>query len=68
MAISDIVFQNFKGTLAGSGNVVQVSCSKVHPCSGIYFSGMKQVGSTGATTTGSCKYTASKGIHGLSGC
>ncbi|KAH6665818.1 putative extracellular exo-polygalacturonase [Halenospora varia] len=68
MEISDIVFKNFLGTVTSSGNTASISCSSVYPCSGIYFTGMELVSSTGVGLTGSCKYTTAKGIHWLSGC
>lgn len=69
MLVSDVRLQNFYGTLSASDNTGTVSCSSRHPCYDIYLTNMTGVeGSGGATLEGSCKYTQSGGIHGLSDC
>ncbi|KAI8625338.1 putative galacturan 1,4-alpha-galacturonidase C [Xylariaceae sp. FL1651] len=68
MTISNVVLKGFNGTLASTSNTVSISCSKVHPCEGIYLSGMKQIDRDGDLATLSCKYTAENGVHGLGGC
>ncbi|KAK9413643.1 putative Glycoside hydrolase family 28 protein [Seiridium unicorne] len=67
MLIDDINFINFTGTLTGS-STINVSCSEMEPCYDICFEDLTYTGTTGANPTGSCNYTASGGIHGLTGC
>ncbi|KAI9042640.1 putative extracellular exo-polygalacturonase [Aspergillus affinis] len=68
MEISDIVFDQFTGTLASASNQIGVQCSKVYPCYGIYFSDIDVKSSSGSSPTGKCTYAKKNGIHGLSGC
>ncbi|MCJ1447651.1 MAG: hypothetical protein MMC23_008162 [Stictis urceolatum] len=65
MAISNIAFVNFTGTVSGS-NVASVSCSNVHPCYGITYEGFDVKPASGSGTS-SCKYIAPGGVHGLNG-
>ncbi|KAH8692757.1 putative extracellular exo-polygalacturonase [Talaromyces proteolyticus] len=73
MSISNIAFVNFTGYLNSepSGDVVaSVSCSKAHPCYNIDFDNVNIQPAKNISTFGGakCKYTASAGVHGLSGC
>lgn len=71
MTISNIVFANFTGYTDSRSNVTStISCSKVHPCYNIEFDNVVLYPSQNATSpgTGSCKYTAAGGVHGLEGC
>ncbi|KAJ5911459.1 galacturan 1-4-alpha-galacturonidase C [Penicillium subrubescens] len=70
MSISNVAFVNFTGTIDTSkSTTASVSCSKAHPCYNIDFDNvvLYPVNSTTAGT-GTCKYTADGGVHGLSGC
>jgi hypothetical protein len=70
MSISNVAFVDFTGTIDTSkSTTASVSCSKLHPCYNIDFDNvvLYPVNSTTAGT-GTCKYTADGGVHGLSGC
>lgn len=71
MSISNVAFVNFTGWVDTEKSVVStVSCSEVHPCYNIDYDNVVLYPGKNATTagTGSCKYTADGGVHGLSGC
>lgn len=70
MSISNVAFVNFTGTIDTSkSTVASVSCSKVHPCYNIDFDNVVLSPENSTTApTGSCKYTADWGVHGLDGC
>ncbi|OJJ36625.1 hypothetical protein ASPWEDRAFT_50075 [Aspergillus wentii DTO 134E9] len=71
MAISNVAFVNFTGYTNGDKAVIaSVSCSKVHPCYNVDFDNVVLYPGKNSTTpgTGSCKYTADGGVHGLDGC
>lgn len=71
MSISNVAFVNFTGWVDTEKSVVStVSCSEVHPCYNIEYDNVVLYPGKNATTagTGSCKYTADGGVHGLSGC
>ncbi|PWY63191.1 polygalacturonase [Aspergillus eucalypticola CBS 122712] len=71
MSISNVAFVNFTGWVDTEKSVVStVSCSEVHPCYNIDYDNVVLYPGKNATTagTGSCKYTADGGVHGMSGC
>jgi hypothetical protein len=71
MSVSNIAFVNFTGYLDRNSDVVsEVSCSNVHPCYNIDFDNVVLYPTENSTTpgTGTCKYTADGGVHGLDGC
>lgn len=70
MSISNIAFVNFTGTIDTSKSTIgSVSCSEVHPCYNIDFDNVVLYPENSTTVgTGSCKYTADGGVHGLNGC
>lgn len=70
MAISNIAFVNFTGYLNDVSHTASVSCSNVHPCYNIDFQNVDLLPSQNASTygNGTCSYTESGGVHGLSGC
>ncbi|KAF7714264.1 Galacturan 1,4-alpha-galacturonidase [Penicillium ucsense] len=70
MSISNVAFVNFTGNIATTkSRTSSVSCSKVHPCYNIDFDNVALYPTNSTTVgTGSCKYTADGGVHGLSGC
>lgn len=70
MSISNIAFVNFTGTVDTSkSTIASVSCSEVHPCYNIDFDNVVLYPENFTTVgTGSCKYTADNGVHGLDGC
>ncbi|EAW23158.1 putative extracellular exo-polygalacturonase [Aspergillus fischeri NRRL 181] len=71
MTVSNIVFANFTGYTSGGTSVTsKVSCSEVHPCYNIEFDDVLLYPGKNASNlgTGSCKYTANGGVHGLEGC
>lgn len=64
MEISDIVFRNFTGSLKSpTGRLGEVSCSRVHPCSDIYYEDMDL-----EAAAGKCAFYESGTIYGLPGC
>lgn len=71
MEISNIAFVNFTGWIDTSkSHTSEVSCSSVHPCYNIEFDNVvlfKGQNST-ALGTGTCRYVAPGGVHGLAGC
>lgn len=70
MSISNVAFVNFTGEINTSKSTTSsVSCSKVHPCYNIDFDNVVLYpGNSTTPGTGSCKYTATGGVHGLTGC
>ncbi|KAI9649822.1 hypothetical protein NHQ30_002404 [Ciborinia camelliae] len=70
--LSDIVFRNFTGYLAGAKGTrtASVSCSLVYPCYGIVFEDFAVAaveGAVPANATGSCSMVAVDGVRGMSG-
>lgn len=70
MSISNVAFVNFTGYVdTTSQKVASVSCSTIHPCYNIDFDNILLYPENSTTLgIGSCKYTASGGVHGLEGC
>lgn len=68
MEVSNIAFVNFTGSLSSTTNRASISCSSQYPCYNLDFKGMDLLGSGGEQIRGTCKYTASNGVRGLSGC
>lgn len=68
MAISDIHYKNFHGTLSGADNLASIVCSNVTNCDNLWFTNMTLLGSFGTTFKGSCWWVKPGGIHGLRGC
>ncbi|PSR90662.1 putative galacturan 1,4-alpha-galacturonidase C [Coniella lustricola] len=72
MLISNIAFVNFTGYVASSKNVsASVSCSNRNPCYNIALANISLAlteDSAPEPATGSCSYTATNGVTGLTGC
>jgi galacturan 1,4-alpha-galacturonidase len=71
MLVSNVAFVNFTGYLASSSNrTAAVSCSTRNPC---YNIDMKNISLSPSASTaregavGTCKYTESGGVHGMTG-
>lgn len=70
MAISNIVYANWTGFLAGETRMATFSCSEVHPCYNIDVSDVDILSwSQGVPVdNGTCTYTEPGGVHGVVGC
>lgn len=64
MEVSDVVFRNFTGKLKSpSGRLGEIGCSRVYPCSNIFFENMDL-----EAADGKCSLYKSGTIYGLPGC
>jgi galacturan 1,4-alpha-galacturonidase len=69
MEVRDILFENWTGFLAGETRMATVSCTMVHPCSGIEVRNMSLLSwSQGIPIdNGTCEYIAPGGVIGVTG-